>query len=208
MSDGHLEAWAAFEDAASPARAPLLDAGWGAFAVVFGRPDVSPLIARLLLDLGPLPVWVRPAVVGTAQADPVDLLGVAVRHATQVALPAALAGTPLAPPTVEGPLDVAAARGLGGALGALAREALDAFGHGPQETAARLLAGAVGHYVRVLTGAPEAGREVMSQVAAATRALAQLDAGAPLALTRACLAGPWEALDAATVAAEEADASA
>ncbi|MEZ4466719.1 MAG: hypothetical protein R3F43_20290 [bacterium] len=112
--------------------------GWGAFAAIFGRPDVSPLVARLLLDLGPLPIWIRPAVVGSASRDETSLQQGVLLYLVHRG---AAAG-----PRGDGPAGAGPGRRAGAGRGRAGRrpgqpaaEALAACGHGPGD--ARLLAG-------------------------------------------------------------------
>ncbi|MEZ4469765.1 MAG: hypothetical protein R3F60_02965 [bacterium] len=91
-------------------RADLLARGWGAFAAIFGRPDVPPLVARLLAGSGaPLPIWIRPAVIGSASRDETSLQQGVLLYLVHRALPPALAGTGLLAPGLDGALELDAA---------------------------------------------------------------------------------------------------
>lgn len=206
--DPFLEAWLTWAEACRTAGDPqgatvagLLAGGFDGCITVLGRPDAAPLVKCLLLELGPLPIWVRPAVPGSARRPPLDLLREALFHLVEVALPGVLASQGLsALPSVLSPeVTVDEARAAGTAVGALAREALEQRGDGALETAARLLDGALGHYVRYRVGSEAAARDAMALAAAAARAMERMVSGTRMALVRAVLrdAGPWAALGAA-----------
>ena len=200
--DPHLAAWRVWAatmtdrgDVRGPVLTPLLDQGFDAFNTALGRPDVAPLVKTLLLELGPLPPWVRPAALETVEQAPLDLLRASLVHLITRALPPAAAGLTL-DTQVDPDLPVEQAQAASIAIGTLARTALERRGGGPLETAARLLDGALGHYIRFRVGAPPAAHEAMALAAASARALEALTPGARLALVQATLPtwAPWDEL--------------
>lgn len=177
---------------------PLLAQGFDAFNNALGRPDVAPLVKTMLLELGPLPPWVRPAAIETVEHPPLDLLRAALFYLVEVALPPRVvaAGFPPMGGWLATGLPIEQVQTASAAIGELARTAVERRGGGALESAARLLDGALGHYIRYRMGAESAAQESMALAAAAARAFESIQPGARLGLVRSVLRtwAPWAEL--------------